>query len=292
MYTRRDVTEGLALVAALSTSQWKLGDKAVMIGNDDLDGYADEIGLDGGGPQLRRYAKVAAAWPAQYRIGGVPWTLHRTLTEGDRAAGFPTPQARHARLLAYAEQCRAKLVKPSYRGLQRFLGERPTPEIAAGRRDEQVGQALTEMNTGQRAGVLSDLAADPETMVSALEHPEVRDAVFDAFRELNQREAMQRQLEEAQRGQQPEPAVQPALGAEAYLGEMGRVAGRLSAARRALNEAAEILNASPYVHGNADYREGVTAMTTGLRNRLDVIEGIASGQSFEAGLEALLAGDA
>jgi hypothetical protein len=282
MYTNYDIAEGLRLVAALSTSQWQLGDLACKVGDLDLGEFAEKIGLEE--PQLRRYRKVAEAWPHDVRVAGVPWTLHRMLTEGERAISYPTPAMRCAKLTAYAEQCAEAGAKPSVRGLQRFLGERPTPEIAASRRDEQVGQALSEMGTGDRGRVLTGLLADEDTADAALADPAVMESVLDAMRRKNERENLHR----SRPGLAPEHTD---TSPESHLGEMTLVTGRLMAARRALNEVAEILNASPFLHGNAAYRDAVTAMTTGLRNRLDIIEGIAGGQSFEEGLEAVLAGD-
>lgn len=83
------VSEGLELVAALSRSQWAIGDLALEaepIGSqggratgtlEHLDRFAEEIGMEH--KTLQEWRHVAAKWPTDTRRLEMPWSLHQTL---------------------------------------------------------------------------------------------------------------------------------------------------------------------------------------------------------------------
>jgi hypothetical protein len=155
-YTRKDVSAGRRLIAEAGRRQWELGDLALRIaplsadgvrnGSEKiLDDFADEIGTSY--EVLRQYRGVAAAWPPGTRVPGGSYTLHRELRNDPD---------REDTLRSYV----TSTTKPSYRGLQRYLGKRPTLEISAANLAQQVRQALTEMAAADRVAVTRELLAD------------------------------------------------------------------------------------------------------------------------------------
>jgi hypothetical protein len=159
MYTAEDVAAGRRLVAETGKIQWALGDLAVKVAPYIGDGmpdqvlakFAEEIGV--GRSTLSEYRRMAVAWPPEKRVPGATWTLHRELAA--------EPQ-RVAALRAYVRDTATNGVKPSYRGLQVFLGHRPTLEIAKGNLETQVRQGLNELPMMVRMQILKELLASED----------------------------------------------------------------------------------------------------------------------------------
>jgi hypothetical protein len=73
----KQVAEGKRLVAAETDVKWALGDLALEIELDALDGFADEIGIDY--PTLSKYRRNASQWAPKERRRGASWSVHDTL---------------------------------------------------------------------------------------------------------------------------------------------------------------------------------------------------------------------
>lgn len=169
-YTSEDVETGRRLVKEIGQRQWELGDLALKVapmGDDHahngseavIERFAEEIGV--AADTLSSYREVAAAWAEGARAPSAPWTLYRELrNKADRGALLN-------RYLASTD-------KPSYRGLQKFLGKRPTPEITAAHREEQVRQALKEMPVEERGALVREALADLDTARAVVDTPDRR----------------------------------------------------------------------------------------------------------------------
>lgn len=198
-YTLDDVARGRELVAALGRSQWALGDLALKVApagingahNDVLDKFSEEIGTDA--DQLRQYRWVAAAWPPVTRVTGATYSMHREL------ANNPSRRELMAEYMALGG-------RPSGRGLQAFLGKRPTPEFTEANRQQQVEQAIAEMTPDEAAAIAQKAMADPEVADKAMADPGTRSRTREAIDRQYERE---REREQRRGTGHREPAPDP-----------------------------------------------------------------------------------
>ncbi len=177
---------------------------------------------------------------------------------------------------------------PAISGRDRFVGryrstrKTPTPEWSRANRDDQVRAGLADMSPDDRAAAARDLLADPDVADRVMSDPGTRDKAIRAVSRAHEHEDLHRSRREP--GDDREP------GLDGYRAEMILVTMRLRAARRALVEVVEVLAASPYIHDEPEYQEGVRAMVVGMRNRLDLVDSVVSGRPVDAELADLLAG--
>jgi hypothetical protein len=78
---KRLVAEGRRAVRMQTGAMWTLGDLAQEVADQQVDEYANEIGVDA--ERLKVYRRTAQAWPEEKRIVGAPFEVHVILRGRD-----------------------------------------------------------------------------------------------------------------------------------------------------------------------------------------------------------------